>query len=112
MIWVNCRSLLIEEKQNDTKNDEKGVDELMKIEVETGVHSNKNTKDCKHPLPSNTIIKLDGRRIEGEINYFLLEIHAGEIVHWELGMIGDSRRVTLKRKLNTLFRKVKRKVMR
>jgi len=63
----------------------------MKLEIITGIHSKKRTKENKLPYGQNTLIKIDGKPISDNINYFYMEIRAGEPVIWQMGLIDENR---------------------
>lgn len=76
----------------------------MKLEVKTGIHSNKKTKKCKFPLPENTRIYLDGKEMK-MFDYFYLEIEVDQPVKY---LFGHRRRNYPLRKIVWFFKRLMR----
>ena len=61
----------------------------MKIEIVSGVHSNKKTNENKFPAGRNTVVKIDGKKFT-EINHISFEVSAEGIANWSISMKGAS----------------------
>ena len=58
----------------------------MKLEITSGIHSKRKTKKSKVCHGDNTSIKIDGKEISENLNYFYMEIEGGEFVIWQMGL--------------------------
>ena len=74
----------------------------MKLEITTGIHSRRRTRQTKIPMARNTKIKMDGKDISASLNYFKMEVKVNEPVYWELGMKGENTLDKLKRILRRI----------
>lgn len=74
----------------------------MKIEIKSGIHTKRKTKESKLPSGINTDVWIDGKRMEG-INELFFSVKAGEIAEWSITATGD----LYFRKIQYLFSKGK-----